>query len=179
MLLWIAGLEELRIVKLVGRMCQFNWRHFFLFYGSVLLLAPFIALLEIASEGPFGWAENAWNFGYTVDKSQERPFTYYHLSMNLVYFVALNLAFWRREEWEGWLKVLMIEFKVLSWTFMMWVVEDFLWFMMNPNYGLSKFGPEHIWWHKTWFLGVPYHYWILAPLSLLLYIPSFRPDPFD
>jgi len=183
--LWKGG--QSRLPKQEDSMfgLRYNWymrliatldaRHFLLFYGSVLILAPCIAFMEIATEGPYGWAENAWNYGQVLDKTHDKPQTYYHAAMNLVYFVAVNLAFWRGEKWEWSTKILKMEAKVVSWIFMMWVVEDFLWFMMNPTYGLSKFGPEYIWWHKTWFLGVPNHYFPLFFASLILYLFSYRP----
>jgi hypothetical protein len=149
--------------------------HLLLFFGSVLLFAPVIALFEIAIEGPWGWAEGAYNFGNEVNRGEERPFTWYHQFLNLLYLMILHFFFWKGEKWDGFLKAAGITLKCFSWMFGCWVVEDFLWFAMNPFYGLSRFSPEYIWWHKTWFLGVPYHYWILAPLSILFYLLSYRP----
>jgi hypothetical protein len=50
-----------------------------------------------------------------------------------------------------------------------WVIEDFLWFALNPHYGLRKFRREHIWWHKRWLLGVPVDYWIMSASAVLLF----------
>ena len=46
-----------------------------------------------------------------------------------------------------------------------WVVEDFLWFVLNPHFGWSKFNKNSIWWHKRWFLGLPLDYWLLGGLG--------------
>ncbi len=49
-----------------------------------------------------------------------------------------------------------------------WIVEDALWFVMNPHYGWKKFTRENVWWHKRWLLGLPVDYWVLGTLCLVL-----------
>ena len=44
------------------------------------------------------------------------------------------------------------------------VLEDFLWFLLNPHYGLKKF-KSRVWWHPKWFLGVPSFYWTAVPIG--------------
>ena len=36
-----------------------------------------------------------------------------------------------------------------------WIIEDFLWFVLNPAYGLARFTPVQIPWHHHWLFGVP------------------------
>jgi hypothetical protein len=52
---------------------------------------------------------------------------------------------------------------------MFWVVEDFLWFVVNPAFGLRRFRPRHIAWHKRWAFGAPVDYWIFGAISVLLF----------
>lgn len=40
------------------------------------------------------------------------------------------------------------------------ILEDLLWFLVNPHYGFSKFKKEFIPWHPRWFLRIPIDYWI-------------------
>jgi len=49
-----------------------------------------------------------------------------------------------------------------------WVVEDLLWFLLNPHYGWRKFNQSQVWWHKRWFLGLPVDYWVLGLMGLVL-----------
>jgi hypothetical protein len=47
-------------------------------------------------------------------------------------------------------------------------VEDFLWFVLNPYYGIENFRKGKIWWHKTWWGPVPSFYWILLIIVIFL-----------
>jgi len=49
-------------------------------------------------------------------------------------------------------------------------VWDFLWFVINPHYGIKKFRPNCIAWHKRWLLGVPLDYWGSVALSFLFHL---------
>jgi hypothetical protein len=40
-----------------------------------------------------------------------------------------------------------------------WVVEDFLWFVLNPAFGFKRFVPEIVTWHPNWVFGAPVEYW--------------------
>ena len=54
-----------------------------------------------------------------------------------------------------------------------WVIEDFLWFVLNPHYGLRKFKPQFIWWHAhSWLWIMPRDYVIYSPIGILLYYLS-------
>jgi hypothetical protein len=47
-------------------------------------------------------------------------------------------------------------------------LEDFLWFVFNPHYGIKKFRKGEIWWHKTWWGPVPSLYWQMAVITTVL-----------
>jgi len=38
--------------------------------------------------------------------------------------------------------------------------EDFLWFLINPHFGIHKFKKKYISWHPRWWLGLPVDYLI-------------------
>jgi hypothetical protein len=61
-----------------------------------------------------------------------------------------------------------LEARVLGCLMWFWVAEDFLWFVMNPAFGVRKFRPAFIPWHKRWFLGLPVDYWGFGGLGALL-----------
>ena len=132
------------------------------------------ALLEIQIEGPHGWAANLptwrlpptsklrWLFG-------GRPITGYHVYAFA--FVAavfhLPLAFLATF-------ALPLEARILAGLALFWLLEDFLWFMLNPAFGLRKFKPAHIPWHPWWLWGAPVDYWIMGIGAVCLYIYSCR-----
>ena len=56
-----------------------------------------------------------------------------------------------------------------------WVSEDFLWFVLNPAYGLQHFAAQWIPWHKHWWGPVPADYWVYMAVALLMFFLSCRP----
>lgn len=67
---------------------------------------------------------------------------------------------------------------VLAFFFAFWILEDFLWFVLNPAFGLAKFTPAHVPWHKHWLLGVPADYLSTTAIGALLVSLSYRRKPF-
>ena len=56
-----------------------------------------------------------------------------------------------------------------------WIVEDFLWFVFNPAYGIRRFRREDIWWHaQSWWWFMPRDYWLTLPMGVLLYVLSWH-----
>jgi hypothetical protein len=45
------------------------------------------------------------------------------------------------------------------------VIEDFLWFVLNPDFGLAGFNPKNAFWHKNWIFGAPVEYWAASILG--------------
>jgi hypothetical protein len=67
-----------------------------------------------------------------------------------------------------------LELRVLGSLAVFWILEDFLWFVLNPAYGLAKFNRLSIPWHPHWLLGVPVDYVVyLIAGSLMIWI-SFQ-----
>jgi hypothetical protein len=57
-----------------------------------------------------------------------------------------------------------------------WVVEDYLWFLLNPHFGHKKLNRQEVWWHKRWFLGFPVDYWLMGVVAVLLLWLGRRPS---
>jgi hypothetical protein len=55
-----------------------------------------------------------------------------------------------------------------------WVLEDFLWFVLNPAFGLRRFRRDAIWWHaESWWGFMPRDYWIFTPIAVALFAASW------
>lgn len=143
------------------------------FLGFTLVAALLFAKLEIEIEGRHGWAEKlpTWR----VEKHilldlffGGRPLTGYHVWAFLFVLFTFHMPFfWTAGSWSvgG-------ELHAFGSYTLFWIVEDALWFLLNPHYGWKRFTRSHVWWHKRWLLGLPVDYWILGSLALaLLYLP--------
>ena len=144
-----------------------------IFFLTVALTATLFALAEIQIEGSHGWAaslptwrlENRW----TRLLYNSKPLTGYHLYTLLFTLALIHLPFGLGLAPVTWHS----EARLLSFFILFWVLEDFLWFIFNPAYGLKKFRPEHIWWHApTWWWLMPREYWISIPIGVGLYFLS-------
>lgn len=145
-----------------------HWLNFLLLVLWVAVSAYFFANVEIQIEGGNGWASSlpTWR----VDKHPlldifwgGRPMTGYHawvFSFMFLIFHAGVFIFGKIS--------LRLEARILGCLCWFWIIEDFLWFVMNPAFGMARFHPEHIPWHKQWFLFVPVDYWIFTLVGFLL-----------
>ena len=133
---------------------------FMVFLGCIL------ALWEIQIEGKDGWAANSpgWRIekGWVVKLMGGRPLTGYHVFMILFVIGIIHLPLFF-VPWSWRLECLLIGFYLG-----MVLLEDFLWFVLNPYYGIKSFRKGKIWWHKTWWGPVPSLYWFLLIISGLL-----------
>ena len=134
----------------------------------VLLLAFMFAHVEIEIEGTAGWAVNlpTWRIEHhwLLDLFWGgRPMTGYHawvFSFMFVFFhfpmVASGRASWRSEA------------HALGCIMLFWIVEDFLWFVFNPGFGMARFNAIEVVWHKRWLWSAPIEYWMFLPIAALL-----------
>lgn len=147
--------------------------HVLLLLAWVMMLALFFAQTEIQIEGANGWAANlpTWR----IEKHLlldifwgGRAMTGYHAWIFSFMFLAFHLPHLiaGRFSWR-------IEARCLSALMLFWIAEDFLWFMLNPAFGLEHFMPQFVPWHKHWLLGVPIDYLTYLVLGSLLMIWSF------
>jgi len=132
----------------------------------VVLLGFFFAKLEIAIEGDAGWAANlpTWRIEkhWLLDLFWGgREMTGYHAwAFSLIaLFFHFPLIFSGDFSWAA-------EQRALACIMLFWVSEDFLWFVLNPAFGLHRFAKSHVSWHRHWWMGAPIEYWIFTPLGL-------------
>jgi hypothetical protein len=159
---WGANLEEPSLPQL-------------LFACYLVLTAVVFARLEIQIEGPNGWAaqlptwriQNRWTRLFYGS----RPLTGYHLWM-LIFVLAMIHApvALKPSIFSGGL-----ELRIISFCILFFLVEDFLWFVLNPAFGIRRFRREHIWWHApSWWWVMPRDYWVYGTIGLFAYAVSWH-----
>jgi hypothetical protein len=143
----------------------------------LFIIAVLLAYFEVQIEGPNGWAgilptwkiidpRITWIFG-------GRPVTGYHVSLNLL---LLSFFHWPLL-FNKWTFV--FEARTLSSFALLATIWDFLWFVINPNFGLSRYNGNNVWWFRHWFLGIPVDYYLGFLMAILIRcIPSvFKKEP--
>jgi hypothetical protein len=132
----------------------------------MLFMAVVLALWEIQIEGKDGWAANSpgWRIekGWPMRLTGGLPLTGYHVFMAAFIFAIIHLPLFFTV-WSWRLECLLLGFAVG-----MLLLEDFLWFVLNPFYGLKTFRKGKIWWHKDWWGPVPAMYWFLLVIAGIL-----------
>jgi hypothetical protein len=139
----------------------------------IALTAFFFANVEIQIEGPAGWAaslptwrvENHWLLDIFWGG---RPMTGYHAWVFSFMFLVFHLGVFINLNWS-----LRTEARIIASLMLFWVVEDFLWFIVNPSYGIQNFSRNKIPWHKHWFMQMPVDYWFFSMVSVLLIWASY------
>jgi len=144
------------------------------------LLMLVLAVIEIQIEGQNGWAVNlpTWKVkeGSWFDRLYKKIMsgkiaTGYHLAVFTFVLMILHLPFVFSFSWRWW-----SELEVLSLFFLFIVFWDFLWFILNPHYGLKKFKAVEIWWHNQWLGPWPLDYYWGVIISFLIYVPVMYVD---
>ena len=105
------------------------------------------SIMEVEIEGKDGgWAKNLPTENFCNTK-----FTWYHIIMNIIVIITIVYALFGRKFSE-------IFFYIIAW----FLLEDFLWFMINKGFGWSKYTKKDIWWHseQPWILEIPLHNYI-------------------
>ena len=128
-----------------------------------------LAQLEIQIEGKHGWAERlpTWRWqSETVLRWAGKPVTGYHVFLQLFLLLVIHLPLM----YTGF--SLEREAELISLFFLLAVFWDFLWFVCNPHFGLSRFGRGQVWWFQSWFLGLPTPYYAGLGLSVAVYLAA-------
>lgn len=136
----------------------------------VSLFAIVFAMIEIEVEGTEGWAKNL-----PTARNVLGHLTLYHVYMVLlailiisgfVYFQHASLcqsegqkcveapqkgSFWADKGWPALKVACKLAFHLVAY----FLVQDFLWFVLNPGYTLAKYTEGNIPWHKPWWGGTP------------------------
>lgn len=148
----------------------------------LFILATVLAILEIQIEGQHGWAKNLptwrpkspnWASKLYSKIMSGKEVTGYHLSMFLFVILVFHLPYFRGTPWSliHWLQTLSILIVFMA----LW---DFLWFVLNPYYPLSRFKKEHLsFHHPKWFLGLPVDYYFALLFSFLIILPTLFLKP--
>jgi hypothetical protein len=149
--------------------------HTIMFFASLVCTSVVFALLEIQIEGQHGWASAlpTWTVSnkWTRLVLGGRPFTGYHLYVQLFFLLMLHLPYGL-----GLLSPsIHVELRLLSFGVLFWILEDFLWFVFNPAFGIRKFSRSAVWWHShAWWWIMPREYWLFTPIGIALYVWSCR-----
>lgn len=126
----------------------------FVFLTFVIVAGFLFAKLEIAIEGAHGWAEKlpTWHLPKTHWASRVffggRPATGYHVWANLFILFLAHIPYLFVPV------TVSTEFGILAALILMMTVEDFLWFVLNPAFGVKNFRKEKIWWHADAWWGI-------------------------
>ena len=133
----------------------------------MVFMAFLLALWEIQIEGKEGWAAKlpCWRIkkGWLVRLMGGRPITGYHLFMiSFTIAIVHLLLFFVPWSWQ-------LESLIIGFYAGMMLLEDFLWFVLNPHYGIKSFRRGKIWWHDKWWGPVPSFYWVLIVIVVVLF----------
>lgn len=144
------------------------------FVGFLLAAASAFALLEIQIEGTEGWARSlpTWRYEsrWTRALFGARAITGYHVWVHVFVLLMVHLPFALSLVAFSW----RIEARLFAFWLLLWVVEDYLWFVLNPAWGWRSFRRERIWWHAgSWWGFMPRDYWLAVPIGLALYVASW------
>jgi hypothetical protein len=145
-----------------------------LFVLLLFVLAFFFAQLEIQIEGSAGWAKNLPTWRKSLRDIpilrhlffKDMELTGYHLYLNLFIFSVLHIVYiWAPFD-------VATELELLSFFTFFFILEDFLWFLLNPHFGLKKFKKENIPWHQPWVLGLPGGYFFYGFIGVVFLVVS-------
>lgn len=150
----------------------YNWGMDFTQILYLYLLALTLAFLEVQIEGAEGWAAKLpcwrpagrWYARVFTRVTGGKEMTGYHVGVFLFAFLMFHLPYVWGLPWSGG-----AEFGTLSAFFLFVVVWDFLWFVINPHYGIRKFYPGCVTWHKIWLGPAPVDYYGGLVLSFLFH----------
>lgn len=138
----------------------------------IFILALTLALMEIQIEGKNGWARElpTWRadphslvFRIFAKIMPGKDLTGYHM----LFFVLIVMIF-HFPYVQGVTFTLSNWLMTLSLMFLCMLMEDFLWFIFNPAFGIRKFFHNQVPWHERRFLGLPTDYFTAIGSSFLM-----------
>lgn len=141
-------------------------------FSYLILVSLLFALLEIQIEGANGWSEKlpAWK----IKNPFRRVIGWTHFDGYHFYGWLLFGALFHLPYFFGFPFSLKNEFVVIESIFIFFAVEDFLWFVFNPAWGIKKFFTKEIPWHPRKIILFPQDYWIQLCLFFLLQLMKFH-----
>ncbi len=117
-----------------------------IFWFSLSLL---FALMEVELEGKYGWSEKSQTW-YRVKGHYPKiisfllggkPLNGYHIFMFPIVLLISHAHFFMGVEWT-----LVNELIALAIYFAWAPLWDYLWFVLNPHYGIKNFDKNKVWW---------------------------------
>lgn len=141
---------------------------------GTMVLAFFFANVEIQIEGGAGWATGlpTWRIEqhWLLDLFWGgRAMTGYHAWVFSFMFLFFHFPMVAAADYSS-----KAESRALACIMLFWIIEDFLWFILNPAFGLAGFNPVAATWHKHWLWHAPIEYWVFLPVSAALFRQGFR-----
>ncbi len=133
------------------------------FFVFTIWLAFCFAHVEVQIEGKEGWATKlpTWRLAKTHWVSRlffgGREATGYHVWIQLFMLSIFHLPLlFTSFTWSH-------EFSILAMFIFFWIFEDFLWFVINPAYGIRSFKKGSVpWHHDCWWGFAPREYFIMT-----------------
>lgn len=150
------------------------WMHPFLLAIALFVLGFLFAMVEIQIEGGAGWAANLPTWRIESHPLLDifwggKPMTGYHVWVFSFMAAMFHMPLVMLRTFS-----IKLECRIIGSIMTFWIIEDFLWFVLNPAFGIGRFGPSSVPWHKVWLLGVPADYWLFTSVGGLLIAGSFR-----
>jgi hypothetical protein len=131
-----------------------------------------LAGIEIEIEGGVGWAERlpTWYLKrgltgriYGVVMGQ-RPLTGYHVYAFTIPMLILHLPYVMGVDWT-----VAAELRTIATYFVLAVIWDYLWFVLNPAYTVRRFRRGNVWWFEVpWIWRFPLDYPLGVGFSIVL-----------
>lgn len=143
------------------------------FIAYLLAAAWAMAKLEVQIEGSQGWARGlpTWRVDNRLTRIVfgHRPLTGYHFFFHILIALLVHAPFGL-----GLLTFsIPAELRALSFLILFWLIEDWLWFIVNPAFGPTAFRADRISWHRrSWWWIMPREYWFAGPIGVTLYVAS-------
>jgi hypothetical protein len=143
--------------------------------GTIVLLFAWsfgLAAIEIEIEGGYGWAERLPTWYLKLGRTgrayglvmANRPLTGYHVFAFTIPVVVLHLPFTLGVDWS-----LAAELWTIATYFLIAVIWDYLWFVLNPAYTAGRFRRGSVWWFpRPWIWRFPIDYYASIGLSVAL-----------
>ncbi|OGY79384.1 MAG: hypothetical protein A3B74_00905 [Candidatus Kerfeldbacteria bacterium RIFCSPHIGHO2_02_FULL_42_14] len=118
----------------------------------LFIFAAVMAAVEIEIEGKNGWESQLPTWYRTTGTAariygklmNHKPLTGYHLFMTILTMMIFHIGFFLppHPKWSA-----TNECQILARYFVWSTLWDFLWFVLNPAFGVKNFKPWKIWWH--------------------------------
>jgi hypothetical protein len=143
--------------------------------GATLLLFFWsfgLAGIEIEIEGGIGWAERLPTWYFKRGRTGRvfgifmggRPLTGYHVFAFTIPLLVLHLPYVMGVDWT-----LAGELRTIAIYFVLAVVWDYLWFVLNPAYTVRRFRRGNVWWFEVpWIWRFPLDYYVSIGFSIAL-----------